>query len=42
MGAIVATDDDLWHILAFIRSNYNGAPECKMGCPAEPAEPKNP
>ena len=42
MGAIVATDDDLWHILAFVRSNYHGAPECKFGCPADPAEPKNP
>jgi mono/diheme cytochrome c family protein len=42
MGAIVPTDDDLWHILAFVRSNYHGAPECKFGCPAEAAEPKNP
>jgi mono/diheme cytochrome c family protein len=42
MGAIVATDDTLWHILAFVRSNYHGAPECKFGCPPEPAEPKNP
>jgi mono/diheme cytochrome c family protein len=33
MGAIVATDDDLWHILTFVRSNYHGAPECKLGCP---------
>jgi mono/diheme cytochrome c family protein len=40
MGAIVATDDDLWHILAFVRSNYHGSPECKFGCPPEPAEPK--
>src|ERR1700691_167629 len=42
MGAIVPTDDDLWHILAFVRSNYHGAPECKFGCPPEGAEPKNP
>ena len=32
MGQIVKTDDDLWRILAFIRSNYHGAPECKFGC----------
>jgi mono/diheme cytochrome c family protein len=36
MGAIVASADTLWHILAFVRS-----PECKFGCPAEPAEPAN-
>ena len=35
MGQIVKTDDDLWHILAFVRSNYHGAPECKLGCKAE-------
>lgn len=33
MGTIVGTDDNLWKILAFVRSNYHGAPECKMGCP---------
>jgi mono/diheme cytochrome c family protein len=33
MGAIVKTDDDLWRILAFIRANYHGAPQCKYGCP---------
>jgi mono/diheme cytochrome c family protein len=33
MGQIVKTDDDLWKILAFVRSNYHGAPECKFGCP---------
>jgi hypothetical protein len=33
MGAIVTTDDTLWRILAFVRSNYSGAPECKLGCP---------
>jgi mono/diheme cytochrome c family protein len=32
MGLIVQTDDDLWRILAFVRSNYHGAPECKFGC----------
>lgn len=32
MGQVVQTDDDLWRILAFVRSNYHGAPECKFGC----------
>jgi mono/diheme cytochrome c family protein len=32
MGQIVKTDDDLWRILAFVRANYHGAPECKLGC----------
>jgi mono/diheme cytochrome c family protein len=32
MGQVVKTDDDLWRILAFIRFNYHGAPECKFGC----------
>ena len=34
MGGIVKTDDDLWRILAFVRANYHGAPQCKYGCPA--------
>lgn len=34
MGEIVKTDDDLWRILAFVRANYHGSPECKYGCPA--------
>jgi mono/diheme cytochrome c family protein len=42
MGAIVATDDTLWHILAFVRSNYHGSPECKFGCPPEAAESTTP
>jgi mono/diheme cytochrome c family protein len=33
MGTIVGTDDNLWKVLAFVRSNYHGAPECKTGCP---------
>lgn len=37
MGTVVATDDDLWRILTFVRSHYHGAPECKFGCPAEPS-----
>jgi mono/diheme cytochrome c family protein len=32
MGGVVKTADDLWRILAFVRSNYHGAPECKFGC----------
>lgn len=35
MGQIVQTDDELWRILAFVRSNYHGAPECKFGCPSD-------
>jgi len=35
MGQIVKTDDDMWHILAFVRANYHGAPECKLGCGAK-------
>lgn len=35
MGLVVKTDDDLWRILAFIRSHYQGSPECKFGCKAE-------
>ena len=31
-GQVVKTDDDLWRILAFVRSNYHGSPECKFGC----------
>lgn len=30
-GMIVKTDDDLWKIITFIRSNYHGAPEKKFG-----------
>jgi mono/diheme cytochrome c family protein len=32
MGSVVKTDDDLWRILTFVRSNYHGPPECKSGC----------
>ena len=35
MGQIVKTDDDLWRILTFVRANYHGAPECKLGCAAQ-------
>jgi mono/diheme cytochrome c family protein len=33
MGEVVATDDDLWRILTFIRAQYHGPPECRLGCP---------
>ena len=33
MGQVVKTDDELWRILVFVRSNYHGSPECKLGCP---------
>jgi len=39
MGLIVATDDELWRILTFIRSNFHGAPENKFGQPQMPANP---
>jgi mono/diheme cytochrome c family protein len=32
MGQIVHTADDLWRILAWVRSKYSGPPECKFGC----------
>ena len=32
MGQVVQTADDLWRILAWVRSNYHGSPECKFGC----------
>jgi mono/diheme cytochrome c family protein len=34
MGQVLQTDDELWRILAFVRANYHGAPECKLGCGA--------
>jgi mono/diheme cytochrome c family protein len=39
MGPIVATDDELWRILTFIRSNFHGAPENKFGQPPETVPP---
>jgi mono/diheme cytochrome c family protein len=32
MGEIVKSADDLWKILTFVRSRYDGPPECKRGC----------
>lgn len=34
-GLIVRTDDDLWKILTFVRSNYHGSPAYKFGSPPE-------
>jgi mono/diheme cytochrome c family protein len=36
-GTIVKNADDLWKILAFVRSNYHGDPAYKFGAPADPA-----
>ena len=41
-GAIVKNSDDLWKILAWIRSKYNGDPAYKFGAPAAPPEPADP
>lgn len=37
-GAILKTDDDLWKVITFIRSNYRGGPTKKFG--DQPAAPK--
>ncbi|MFO1466857.1 MAG: c-type cytochrome [Steroidobacteraceae bacterium] len=34
-GAIIKTADDLWKILAFVRSKYNGDPSYKFGTPPD-------
>jgi mono/diheme cytochrome c family protein len=34
-GTIVKNSDDLWKILAFVRSRYSGDPAYKFGAPAE-------
>jgi mono/diheme cytochrome c family protein len=34
-GPIIKTADDLWKILAFVRSKYSGDPAYKFGAPAE-------
>ena len=33
-GTIIKTADDLWKMLAFIRSKYSGDPAHKFGTPA--------
>jgi hypothetical protein len=35
-GAIVKSSDDLFKIIAFIRSHYDGDPAYKYGAPANP------
>jgi mono/diheme cytochrome c family protein len=32
MGQVVKTDDELWRILTYVRSNYHGPADCKLGC----------
>jgi len=41
-GAIIKTSDDLWKILAFVRSKYSGDPAYKFGDPIAAPEPANP
>ena len=36
MGPLIKNSDDLWKILAFIRSRYDGDPGYKYGAPATP------
>jgi mono/diheme cytochrome c family protein len=36
MGPIIKNSDDIWKILAFIRSRYDGDPGYKYGAPAAP------
>lgn len=33
MGGVVGSADDLWRIISFIRAQYHGPPECRLGCP---------
>jgi hypothetical protein len=33
MGPIIKNSDDLWKILAFVRSRYDGDPAYKYGTP---------
>jgi len=41
-GGIIKNADDLWKILAWVRSQYNGDPAYKFGAPPAPPEPENP
>jgi len=36
MGPLFKSSDDLWKLLAFIRSRYDGDPAYKYGTPATP------
>ncbi len=40
-GTIIKSADDLWKILAFVRSRYNGDPAYKFGAPPPPPEPSS-
>ncbi len=33
MAGVVGSADDLWHILTFVRAQYHGPAECRLGCP---------
>jgi mono/diheme cytochrome c family protein len=33
MAGVVGSADDLWRILTFVRGQYHGPAECRMGCP---------
>jgi mono/diheme cytochrome c family protein len=37
-GAIIKSSDDLWKMLAFVRSKYSGDPGYKFGTPPPPAD----
>ena len=37
-GTIIQSSDDLWKIITFVRSKYNGDPAYKFGAPAAPAQ----
>ncbi len=39
MGGIIKSADDLWKILAFVRSKYSGDPNYKFGTPASERPP---
>jgi mono/diheme cytochrome c family protein len=39
MGTIIKSADDLWKLLAFVRSKYNGDPNYKFGTPASERPP---
>lgn len=38
-GGIIKSADDLWRILAFVRSKYAGDPQYKFGAPPAPPPP---
>jgi len=40
-GTLIPTADDLWKILAFVRSAYHGEPKYKFGAPPPPPPPSD-